>query len=229
VPGDGSNDAAVARALAAPTRAAILDKLRATGPLAVKDVADQVGVHANVARGHLDVLVSAGLASVSWRRNAAGGRPAKLYEAAPMHVEEGPALVSDILATLIEAAAPDPLTARKIAESTGERLARRLHQNESELSFGEQVELLQRALASLSGGVRVVSRGEDWVEFEDLDCPFRSIASSHPELACSLDKFLKEGMLRALGGEGFVEVLTSVAWGDPSCRDVLRLRAGGAA
>src|SRR5260221_5538077 len=111
-------DAAVARALAAPTRAAILDHLRAAGPRAVKDVADQVGVHANVARGHLDVLVSAGLASVSWRRNAAGGRPAKLYEAAPMHVEEGPALVSDILATLVEAAAPEPPTARPSAGST---------------------------------------------------------------------------------------------------------------
>src|SRR5260221_10537285 len=122
-------DAAVARALAAPTRAAILDHLRAAGPRAVKEVADAVGVHANVARGHLDVLVSAGLANVSWRRNAAGGRPAKLYEAAPMHVEEGSALVSDILASLIEATAPDPGMARKIAESTGERLARRLNQS----------------------------------------------------------------------------------------------------
>lgn len=222
-----SNDAAIARALAAPTRAAILDKLRAAGPMAVKDAADAVGIHANVARGHLEVLVSAGLARLSWRRNAAGGRPAKLYEASPIHIEEGPALVSEILASMIESAAPDPLTARKIAESTGERLARRMRQSENTLSFGEQVELLQRALATLSGGVRVVARGEDWVEFEDLDCPFRSIASSHPELACSLDKFLKEGMMRALGGDGFVEVLTSVAWGDPSCRDVLRVRVNG--
>src|SRR5436190_23645266 len=112
--------AAVARALAAPTRAAILDHLRAAGPRAVKEVADAVGVHANVARGHLDVLVAADLASVSWRRNAAGGRPAKVYEATPIHVENGQVLVSDMLASLIEAAAPAPGTAKKIALATGE-------------------------------------------------------------------------------------------------------------
>src|SRR5437764_15119702 len=99
-------DAAVARALAAPTRAAILDHLRAAGPRAVKEVADAVGVHANVARGHLDVLVSAGLANVSWRRNAAGGRPANVYEATPVHVGAGPVLVSGLLDCWTAAAGP---------------------------------------------------------------------------------------------------------------------------
>jgi predicted ArsR family transcriptional regulator len=220
-------DAAVARALAAPTRAAILDHLRAAGPRAVKEVADAVGVHANVARGHLDVLVSAGLATVSWRRNAAGGRPAKVYEATPVHVEDGTVLVSDILASLIEAAAPAPGTAKKIAEQAGERLARRIRPGDDTLGFTEQVEWLQRALAHVSGGVRVAGRGDDWVELEDLDCPFKGIAASHPEIACSLDKALKEGIMRALGADTFVEQVTSIAWGDPSCRDVVRLRGRG--
>lgn len=217
-------DSAVARALATPTRAAILDHLRAHGAAAVKEVAHAAGVHVNVARGHLDVLVSAGLASVSWRRNPGGGRPAKLYEATPMHVAEGPVLVSDMLASLIEAVGPDPLLARRVAESTGEKLARRV-QGEETVSFAEQVELLQRALAAVSGGVRVVGRGEDWVELEDLDCPFKGIAHSHPELACTLDKALKEGIMRALGSDAWVEVVTSVAWGDQTCREVVRWKA----
>jgi predicted ArsR family transcriptional regulator len=220
------NDAAVARALAAPTRAAILDRLRAAGPLSVRDVADVVGIHANVARGHLDVLVSAGLATVSWRRNAAGGRPAKLYEPTPVHVEEGPALVAEILASLIETVAPEPSLAKRIAEQTGGSLARRVRGTEpGELSFGEQVELLLRALAAVSGGVRVVARGDDWVELEDFDCPFRGIASSHAQLACQLDKWLKEGIMTGLGTDAFVEQVTSVAWGDPSCREVVRWRS----
>lgn len=217
---------AVARALAAPTRAAILDHLRQQGPKAAREVAAEIGIHANVARGHLDVLVGAGLASVSWRRNAAGGRPAKVYEAAPVHIEEGPALVSEILATLIEAAAPAPDIAKRIAESTGEKLAARaITKGELPTNFGEQIEVLQRALSAVSGGVRVVARGEDWVEFEDRDCPFKSIAASHPQLACSLDKALKEGVMRALGADAYVEQVTSIAWDDPSCRDVVRLRA----
>jgi predicted ArsR family transcriptional regulator len=222
---ESAREAAVARALAAPTRAAILDRLRASGPQDVRGVARDAEVHANVAREHLDVLVAAGLATVSWRRNVGGGRPAKVYEATPMHVAEGPALVSDILATLIETVGPDQLTAKRIAEQTGERLARRVHGGRAGLTFAEQVELLLRALSSVSGGVRVIGRGDDWVEFEDLDCPFKDIASSHAELACALDKALKEGVMRALGADVFVEVVTSVAWGDPTCREVVRWRA----
>lgn len=222
----GSKDAAVARALAAPTRAAILDHLRAAGPCDVREAAEAAGVHANVARGHLDVLVSAGLATASWRRNAAGGRPAKVYEAAPTHVEEGPALVSDMLASLIEAAQPAPGTAKRIGEQTGERLGRRVRGDDEEPAFDRQVELLQRALSAISGGLRIVGRGEDWVELEDLDCPFKGIAVSHPELACSLDKALKQGVMQGLGADAVVEVVTSVAWGDPTCREVIRWRGG---
>ncbi len=219
-----TQDPAVARALAAPTRAEILEHLRAVGPRAVKEVADAVGVHANVARGHLDVLVSAGLARASWRRNAAGGRPAKVYEAAPTHVEEGPALVSEILASLIEASAPAPGTARAIAEATGERLGRRVRASDAPLGFEEQIELLVKALGAVSGGIRILERGEDWVEVEDFDCPFKGIAASHPELACQLDKALKEGIVRALGADAFVEQVTSIAWGDETCREVVRWR-----
>lgn len=219
-----AQDPSIARALAAPTRASILGSLRTAGPRAVKEVAEAAGVHANVARSHLDVLVAAGLATVSWRRNPAGGRPAKVYEATPVHVEDGPALVSEILASLIEAAAPAPGTAKRIAEQAGERLGRRARPSEEDLAVAEQIDLLQRALSTVSGGVRIAGRGADWVELEDLDCPFKGIAASHPELACSLDKALKEGVMRGLGARVFVEVVTSIAWGDPTCREVIRFR-----
>lgn len=218
------SDPKVAKALAAPTRVAILDTLRAQGPMTAKEVAEEAGVHANVARGHLEVLTAAGLARVNWRRNAEGGRPAKVYEAAPTHVEEGPTLVADILASLVEAAGPAPGAARRIAESAGERLGSRFRPPEDSLSWDQRVEAMTWALSAVSGGVRIVERGEDFVEFEDLDCPFRPIAQSHPELACSLDKALKEGIMRALGVDAFVEVVTSIAWGDPTCREVVRIR-----
>ncbi|MGH2830731.1 MAG: helix-turn-helix transcriptional regulator [Actinomycetota bacterium] len=214
----------MARALSAPTRAAILDLLRAQGALTAKEVAGRSGVHPNVARGHLDLLVEAGLAQHSWRRNPAGGRPAKAYEATPSHVEEGRTLVAEMLATLIEETGPSPEPARRIAEQTGERLGRRVRPGEDPLSFDEQIDLLLRALGEVSGGVRIAERGKDWVEFEDVDCPFSGIAAAHPELACSLDKSLKAGVMRALGADAIVEVVTSVAWGDPSCREVVRVR-----
>lgn len=217
-------EARVAKALSAPTRAAILTLLRERGALTAKEVADLAGVHPNVARGHLDLLVEAGLAAHSWRRNPSGGRPAKAYEALPGHVEEGGTLVSDMLATLIEEAGPTPEAAKRIAEKTGERLGRRFRQREDPLSFEEQRQALLRSLAAVSGGVRIADSGADWIEFEDADCPFRGIAGAHPELACSLDKSLKAGIMRALGAEVIVEVISSVAWGDPTCREVVRIR-----
>lgn len=218
-------DPKIAKALAAPTRAAILALLRSRGALSAKEVAEEAGVHANVARGHLEVLASAGLVRASWRRSEGGGRPAKQYEATPAHVEEGTTLVAEMLAALVEAAGPAPGAARKVAEQAGERLGRRFRPPDGEaLSFEAQVEALLWALSTVSGGVRIVEQGPDWVEFEDLDCPFTGIAQQHPQLACSLDKALKEGIMRALGADTFVEVVTSIAWGDPTCREVVRLR-----
>lgn len=221
----GEQDPRVAKALAAPTRAAILQLLRQAGPASAKEVAERAGVHPNVARGHLDMLVAAGLATHSWRRAPGGGRPAKVYEAAPGHVEEGQTLVADMLATLIEHTGPAAEPARRIAEQAGERLGRKFRPETPELGWDEQVTAMVRALSAVSGGVRIVDRGEGWVEFEDADCPFRGIATAHPELACSLDKALKEGVMRALGADAYVEVVTSIAWGDPTCREVVRLRA----
>ncbi len=217
-------DVAKARALAAPTRSAILDLLRQRGAMSAKDVAEAVGVHPNVARGHLDMLVQAGLAGFGWKRHAAGGRPSKLYEAGPARSEEGGSLVADLLATLIEESVPNFSIARPLAIKTGARLGRRFRPKEGALTWDEQLHALQRALSNVSGAIRIVDHGEDWIELEDRDCPFRSIATAHPDLACSLDKALKEGVMEALGAEAVVEVVQSIAWGDDLCREVVRLR-----
>ncbi len=222
----GESDARVAKALAAPTRAHILELIRIEGPLTAKEVAGRSSLHPNVARGHLDVLVDAGLATVRWRRLPGGGRPAKLYEIAPAHIEQGTTLVADMLATLIEQTGFSPEPARKVAFDTGERLGRRHRPSSEHPTFDEQVIALVTALSEVSGATRIAARGEGWVEVEDHDCPFRGIAHAHAELACSLDKALKEGIMVALGADAYVEQVTSVAWGDDVCREVVRVRPG---
>lgn len=222
----GERDPKVAKALAAPTRAHILELIKVEGPLTAKEVAARAGLHPNVARGHLDVLVDARLATVRWRRLPAGGRPAKLYETAPAHIERGTTLVADMLATLIEHTGYQSEPARKVAFETGERLGRRHRPTAEQPTFDELAFALVRALSEVSGATRIAGRGEGWVEVEDHDCPFRGIAQAHPELACSLDKALKEGIMQALGADAYVEQVTSVAWGDDVCREVVRVRTG---
>jgi predicted ArsR family transcriptional regulator len=67
-----------AKVLSLPTRAAILATLLRTGPKSVKDVADMFGIHPNVARAHLDLMVEAGFLMTETRRRTKG-RPAKIY------------------------------------------------------------------------------------------------------------------------------------------------------
>jgi DNA-binding transcriptional ArsR family regulator/TusA-related sulfurtransferase len=80
-------DDLVARALSVPTRAAIYRELRRAGRArSAREMGERVGIHANVARTHLDVLVEAGLVLPGSRHNPLGGRPAKVYAAREQHV-----------------------------------------------------------------------------------------------------------------------------------------------
>ena len=82
VPEGDADERAVRSALAVPTRAAIYRVLRTEGrPHSAREIGVRIGIHANVARGHLDVLVDAGLATAGSRHNPTGGRPAKVYVA----------------------------------------------------------------------------------------------------------------------------------------------------
>lgn len=58
---------AVFDALADPTRRAILDRLRADGPLSVTEVADPLAMTRQGATKHLDVLVESGLVRQRWQ------------------------------------------------------------------------------------------------------------------------------------------------------------------
>ena len=67
-----------AKVLSLPTRAAILALLLRSGAKTVKEIADHFGIHPNVARAHLDLMVEAGFLAAETRRRTKG-RPAKVY------------------------------------------------------------------------------------------------------------------------------------------------------
>src|SRR5919109_595622 len=100
----------------------------------------------------------AGGAPVRGRRLPAGGRPAKLYEIMPAHVERGTTLVADMLATLIEHTGYESGPARQVAFDTGERLGRRYRPTSETPTFDEQAFALVRALSEVSGATRIAGR-----------------------------------------------------------------------
>lgn len=67
-----------AKVLALPTRQRILSLLLRAGPRTVTEIAETFGIHPNVARAHLDLMVEAGFLLTETRRRAKG-RPAKVY------------------------------------------------------------------------------------------------------------------------------------------------------
>src|SRR5437879_2771845 len=104
-----------AKALALPTRSAILAHLLTSGPLTAKEVADEFSLHANVARAHLDLLVEAGVLATGVRRKRKG-RPAKVYftwegEMGALEAWEGwppPGIVAPASELLVTVAEPVP-------------------------------------------------------------------------------------------------------------------------
>ncbi|MER6900711.1 helix-turn-helix domain-containing protein, partial [Amycolatopsis sp. NPDC000740] len=72
------------------SRARVLHALRSEGgPVAVQDVAVQVGLHPNTARFHLDGLVDSGLAERRIEDRTRPGRPRTVYVAVAEEAAEG--------------------------------------------------------------------------------------------------------------------------------------------
>ena len=118
-----------AKALALPTRSAILGHLLRAGSLTAKEVADEFSLHANVARAHLDLLVEAGFLATGIRRKGKG-RPSKVYftwegemgaledwEVSPPSGEEpAQVMVPELIPTVVEEQAVAPNPYRLIAQ-----------------------------------------------------------------------------------------------------------------
>ena len=123
-------DEDVARALAVPTRAGIWRRLRGSSePRSAREVAEDFGIHPNVARNHLDVLADAGLLVTGQRRQPAGGRPAKVYVAreqaegdAEADVPTGAQLAVATVVQLIAGLAEHEPRLELLAEQQGRRL-----------------------------------------------------------------------------------------------------------
>lgn len=250
---EGDRQVKAAKALALPTRSAILSHLLKSHPLTAREVAEEFGLHPNVARAHLDLLVEAGYLLTGVRRQGKG-RPAKVYytwegemtapedwevsrrpqgipEAEIIHPEEfvSPApnpyrLIAAILIRLVERI--DEEKVYGIAEQVAKEEGRKLMQGyrAGGLDFAAAVRAMVEELRRFSPGARIVRLEHDEAEIETPDCPFRDIALEHSDIVAIIDPALKEGAMGALGHPSDVELEASVARGDPACRELVRPR-----
>ena len=207
----------------------------AAGVTAVMAAAE-VGVHANVARHHLDKLAAGGYLEVLSGRvvGAGAGRPSKRYVAVndAREIDQFPVRSDDLLLSLLGRAL-DRLPrdeAEAIAEEVGQEFGRAMATGLTGDAVVTGRKSLRSAVHSVADAMSAhgfAARAEDRdgrLRIVNDHCPFGDVAIDHPVI-CALDRGMVAGMLAALidEGDGAFDVVSesSVARGDTCCSTVV--------
>ena len=180
------------------SRADVLDMLRAADrPLGVRDVAQQMGLHPNTARFHLEALVEAGLAVRVNEDRQTPGRPRIGFRA----VADGPAgrrryrLLAEMLTSLIAGTMPDP---GKAAEQAGREWGAYLTEQPppyQKLTAGQAITKLTAIMEELGFAPQPEPGDHGQYRLCLRQCPFREVAQHHQNVICSLHLGLMRGAL----------------------------------
>lgn len=240
-PGFTATVSAITDAFGDPTRRSIyiLAKEHSDGDAAgvtASMVATEVGVHANVARHHLDKLAAGGYLEVASGKveGAGAGRPSKRYVAVTDGLKindiEFPVRSDDLLLSLLGRAL-DRLPhdeAESLAEEVGQEYGRAMADGltgdsleHGRRSVRSAMQAIADALTAHGFAAHAESRN-DQLRIINNHCPFGEVATEHPVI-CAVDRGMVKGMLGALvnveGEDPLGEVTTesSFALGDSFC------------
>lgn len=219
-----------ARALASPSRVAILDALqRADRPLGVEELAAAAAVHVNTAREHLDRLRRAGFVDRSVEHRGTRGRPRVLWVAVdrPAAATLDERFREHLLRTVLEGYGPDAGLSPAAAERAGEAWAR---EHVDPCREGSGVRGARGATGSRPGdagrpgpGAAPDAAAAAWrqlavleTHLEDLGlapeldpdgrrvhlhgCPFLPLAQERTEMVCSVHLGVARGVLACEDG-----------------------------
>ena len=215
---------AITSAFGDPTRRTIylLIHERQDG-LTASEVAEATGLHANVARHHLDKLVGGTYVEVSQRQSTGAGRPAKVYRASQPGLQlEFDVGHDDILVTLLGKALSrlGDDEARAMAEEVGEEYGKQMATSmgpaaDGQRSFRSALHVVADALSAHGFAAHAERHGDELRIVSDR-CPFGDVAIEHPVI-CAVDRGMVKGLLGTLYGETEVALAASVAHGDDAC------------
>lgn len=212
-------------ALASPVRRRVVELLRdlpvgddenRSRGLTANDLARRLDLHVTTVRFHLDQLVAADVLQTDSLRGRVG-RPRKVYRLLPgslrgAKVERAHAALTQLLLESWQGESPEgtPLT----AEQAGERWVRKRVPHPATPpapartpgtwlgKVGQALDLLSPW--GYSREVRTLDEGRT-VELSLVDCPFLSMAHSHPEVVCGVHRGLLREAMQA-SGESDVQV-----------------------
>ncbi|WP_235558406.1 helix-turn-helix domain-containing protein [Sphaerimonospora mesophila] len=215
------------RVLADVSRVAVLETLRRAGrPMAIPEIAAEVGLHPNTVRGHLALLVEHGYVTEGREDRERPGRPRLLYSAT---AERGGderrnyRLLAEVLLAYLggldgDRGAAAIAAGRAYGERVGRRTENRTAQRVSpaETATGEAADdrphaddhsPMETALAATTAEIVALL---DEAGFEPLPigdgsrielhrCPFHELAQADPEVVCGVHLGLMQGALAEMG------------------------------
>jgi predicted ArsR family transcriptional regulator len=218
---------AVAAAFGDPTRRDIFLHVRSHPGSTASEVAGVFSLHPNVARHHLDRLVTAGYLQVEMgRREQGAGRPSKRFYPATDDPTIGflnrrDDLLSLLLREAMELLGPEAAEAMaaKVGEEYGRQLAARMSPSEGQRSVRAAMHAIAETLTAHGFAAHAEDR-ESTTAVVAEHCPFGDGATTNPVL-CAVDRGMVAGLLSGLCGQvpegGMPVVLTSRARGDDAC------------
>ncbi len=223
---------AITHAFGDPTRRGIYLFVRDTTAgegrgVTAAQVAEQFGLHPNVARHHLDKLAAGGYleAAIERAEGSGAGRPSKHYRAAAEAFTDVPVRSDDLVLTLLGKALA--LLDRKQAEAMAEQVghdygvALAAGLTGSDLAAGQRS--LRSALQAVADALTAhgfaahTDQRSNQLRIVNNHCPFGDVAIEHPVI-CAVDRGMVKGMLGALYGGAAEPLLQhSLPQGDTFC------------
>lgn len=176
---------------------------QADAPMSIAAIADQLDVHVNTVRFHLDALLEQQqIRRVTGARDKPG-RPPQLFAALGGMDPGGPRhyrLLAEALAESVASeAAPGAGTA-----AAGRKIGVRLAADRSDAADGTAVEKLVNLLDDLGFAPEADAGG---AEISLRHCPFLEIARARPEVICPVHLGLMQGAMMAWGAPVTVDGL----------------------
>lgn len=189
----------VHRALADERRSQIVDELdKASDGLDVQQLAKRLGVHQNTVRWHLGILADAGVVSSRTAERSAPGRPRILYTLRP-EATVGARDEYRLLATILTGTVSALVDGSDRAAQAGRAWGRYLVTSPPPGTKASD-EHATREVVGLLDQQGFAPRVEDG-EIHMCRCPFAELATSHPDVVCTLHRGLIDGALEELGSD----------------------------
>ncbi len=195
-------------------------------PVSAGETAGHFGLHRTVARSHLEKLAEAGLLSLATRRNAGGGRPAKVYSPSPgrLDIQLPPRRYEALSAMLIRMVAQMNGTAEALARDVGFDFGRdaaaTLPPHDGSRPHPD-LSTIMEYLEANGYQPTLVDAGPRRVVIDVGNCAFREVAEAAPEVVCGLSSGLLCGLFD-VPPERHKHAL-SILRGDATCRHEFRL------